>query len=134
MLPIGLIPNGSGNDTCRNLEITTFEQAMEALINHCDLIKSDLCLNYLDHENDEQLKDKFKEDPDKILEYKRYAIINTGLAFIGNAGAKVTPKLKKILGGNAYSFQATISVFGDNVCTYDIDIDHGTKTMNDVKT
>ena len=61
-IPIGLIPNGSGNDTCFNLEICNYDEAIEAIINGCDLIKSDVCLNMLDYETDQSLKQKFNDD------------------------------------------------------------------------
>ena len=62
----------------------------------------------LDHSNEEELDQKYKDEPDKLLDFKRYAVINTGLAYVGNTAANVTPRLKQLLGTKAYSFQSKL--------------------------
>ena len=89
-IPLGLVPNGSANDTCANLEIRSIDQAIHNLINGGDLIKSDVILNKLDYENQEEMKEKFKEDPDKLLDFKRYGVNNGSFAYSANVGANVT--------------------------------------------
>ena len=103
-LPIGIIPNGNSNDTCKNLEINTFDQAIDTLVNSCDIIKADVCLNRLDHSTEQELNQKCKDEPDLYLKHKRYSIAKTGLAYAGNTSANIGPMMKKVLGSSAYSF------------------------------
>ena len=72
------------------------------------MIKSDVCLNKLDYEDEEELKESFKEDPEKLLAYKRYGVNMGSFAYAANVGASVTLGHKQWLGASAYEYRATM--------------------------
>ena len=53
-IPLGFLPNGSGNDMCKSLELQTFEQGLQYLVKG-DLIKTDVFEALLDHETVEEV-------------------------------------------------------------------------------
>jgi diacylglycerol kinase family enzyme len=50
-LPIGILPNGTGNDFLRNLETFTLEKALNNLVKG-DLMSVDIYKVFIDHENE----------------------------------------------------------------------------------
>lgn len=53
-LPVGFIPNGSGNDICYNLDIRDIEQAIDIIIKG-QIIKTDLVKALLDHDSESDI-------------------------------------------------------------------------------
>mmetsp|Transcript_16350 Transcript_16350/g.27654 ORF Transcript_16350/g.27654 Transcript_16350/m.27654 type:complete len:166 (-) Transcript_16350:671-1168(-) len=59
-VPIGLIPNGSGNDTCRGIYRDNSVKAIDSALKG-DVIKVDLVKILLDYENEEELDKAIEE-------------------------------------------------------------------------
>jgi diacylglycerol kinase family enzyme len=82
-LPIALIPNGSGNDTCSSLGIKTIEQAL-SFLNKGDILKIDVNRVLVDSETISGIP----ADANKH-ERLRYSIINAGCGFSARVVHKV---------------------------------------------
>jgi diacylglycerol kinase family enzyme len=59
-LPLVCIPNGTGNDFCRNFYIDSVDKALNYLVKG-DILKVDLFRALLDHENEEEILNKQRE-------------------------------------------------------------------------
>lgn len=70
-LPLGFIPNGSGNDTLRSFDVIDIAKALDYIVKG-DLIKIDVTKMLLDHEDESELKSE-EERNNKL----RYQIINS---------------------------------------------------------
>jgi diacylglycerol kinase family enzyme len=72
-LPIAMLPNGSGNDTCASIGVKTLDDALNYIVN-AEVIPLDTvkCLIDYDHEN--------LIPEDKILTNYRHMLINATLA------------------------------------------------------
>jgi len=60
-LPIGFLPNGSGNDMCAAIELNTMEQGLKYIIKG-DLIKTDVFEALLDFDSVQEVKQKAQEN------------------------------------------------------------------------
>ncbi len=67
-LPVGFIPNGSGNDTLRSLWVTDAAKALDYIIKG-DLLKVDVTRVLLDCANVEEAEKLSREDRIKKLRY-----------------------------------------------------------------
>ena len=70
-IPVAFIPNGSGNDTLRGLNVFDVNQALDYIVKG-DLIKLDLTRILLDHE--EPPEDKTSKE---YISHYRYQLINS---------------------------------------------------------
>lgn len=53
-LPVALIPNGSGNDTCRSLGFNTLDDALNNIVN-AEVVKCDTIRTLLDYDDEESI-------------------------------------------------------------------------------
>jgi diacylglycerol kinase family enzyme len=82
-VPVGFIPNGTGNDMCSSIEISTFEQGLEALIKG-NTIKTDVIEALLDFDSRDDVMKEAEGKPEfNIQKHLRYSIINTSLLLVG---------------------------------------------------
>ncbi len=56
-LPIALVPNGSGNDTCKSIWLNSIDQALES-IKKGDTLKVDLNRVYIDGDTFEEIENQ----------------------------------------------------------------------------
>jgi len=96
-LPIGVIPNGSGNDTCRSLGVNSVNDALDLIV-HAEVLAMDTIRVLIDIENFEDIKlDEFD-----ALDKCRYMVNDLCLAMtarISYEGAKY----KGCFGTNCYA-------------------------------
>ena len=90
-VPVGLLPNGSGNDMCAAIELDTMSQALQYLVKG-DLIKTDVFEALMDHESVDEIRDKARKDKSfKVIEHMRYCCINTSLLLVGLTAKNAVP-------------------------------------------
>lgn len=85
-VPVGLIPNGSGDDACGCLSLQV-NDALTALnfVVKGDLIKVDIIKILIDVDSEEELYNRLNSESDlKIENYLRYSFINSGLCISAN--------------------------------------------------
>ena len=85
-VPVGLIPNGSGDDACGCLSLQV-NDALTALnfVLKGDLIKVDIIKILIDVDSEEELYNRLNSESDlKIENYLRYSFINSGLCISAN--------------------------------------------------
>lgn len=94
-LPIAMLPNGSGNDTCSSIGVKTLDDALNYIVN-AEVIALDTvkCLIDYDHEN--------MIPEHKILTNYRHMLINATLAVPAKI-ANEAQKYKKCCGKNCYA-------------------------------
>lgn len=82
-LPVGYLPNGSGNDTLRSFWINDLTKALDYIVKG-DLLKVDLVKVLIDHETEESISEK-----DRVA-CLRYQLINSSYSIPArvNLGAK----------------------------------------------
>jgi diacylglycerol kinase family enzyme len=88
-LPIGLIPNGSGNDTCTGFLIDKLSEALN-YIKKGDLVKVDLLRVMIDFPSEQDIIGD-------VNNHMRYSIINSSLCLTANC-AKNAGKWKSVFG------------------------------------
>lgn len=77
-VPIAFVPNGSGNDTCKSIGVTSIEQALSYILKG-DTVKLDLNRLYIDSDSFEEIQ-AWQED--KKFQKIRYSLINASMGFI----------------------------------------------------
>jgi len=85
-IPVGFLPNGSGDDLCGNLgiELGDIDMAM-AYIQKGDTIKMDITKILIDHDSEADILRTLAIDPYyKIEDYLRYNITNCGFCMLAN--------------------------------------------------
>ena len=88
-LPIGLLPNGSGNDTCRGLSYSTVQDGLKHILK-ADTIKMDVFKILVDYETEEELDEAIASDPTINKEdHLRYCILNSCLCMPANTSKRV---------------------------------------------
>ena len=97
VVPIGLVPLGSGNDFCRGFELFKPEDAVDAYAAG-DLLEIDAVKILLDHESVEAVKFACEGDLAKEVSHFRYMLLNSGLALVANINANVSRKMLNTLG------------------------------------
>ena len=73
------MPNGSGNDTCKSIGVTSIDQALQ-YIKKGQLLKMDLNRVFIDADTFEEVESIQKDD--ERFQRCRYSIINAGGGFI----------------------------------------------------
>lgn len=90
-LPIGVLPNGSGNDTCRGFNLTTVEEGLKYIVKG-NRINYDIIKILLDYESEEQLHEAISKDPSiKLENHLRYQIINSCFCMAANTSKDAGP-------------------------------------------
>jgi diacylglycerol kinase family enzyme len=100
-IPIAFIPNGSGNDTCASIGVSTVEQGIDYL-KQGDTIKLDLNRVFIDADSFEEVRDKKYENEQDRYAVCRYSIINAAVGFIAKC-VHVANGYKSYMGSFAYT-------------------------------
>lgn len=85
-LPIGLLPNGSGDDFCGGFGLGTgdLENAIGFILKG-QTIKIDAVKVLIDYDNEEQLREAAAKDSSiKLSDYMRYSCVNSSLCLSAN--------------------------------------------------
>ena len=128
-LPIGLLPNGSGNDTCRGLSYSTVQDGLKHILK-ADTIKYDIFKILIDYDTEEELDEAIKSDPSITKEdHLRYCVINSCLCMAANTSKNVGA-LKQLIGGAAYSVVGFSEMVKRRSEVFDFEIDEGVKIEN----
>ena len=96
-LPVALIPNGSGNDTCRSLGFNTLDDALNNIVN-AEVVKCDTIRTLLDYATEEEVP----KDQESQLNHCRHMVINAGFACPANI-TREAQKYKRCCGTNCYN-------------------------------
>jgi diacylglycerol kinase family enzyme len=136
-VPIGLIPNGSGNDTCFGVELKSFALAMDAIIKGIK-IKVDLVKVMLDHNSEADLDAAIAQAESegrnmRKIDFLRYSLINSSFCLLANV-SKNCQWLKSKIGKNAYTVQSLIELSRKRRETMDLDLDDGQLVIKDLTT
>ena len=75
-VPVGFIPNGSGNDMCHALSIESLDHSLDYIIKG-NLIKIDIAKVLIDYETEEEIP------KDGKLKFMRYSLLGTGYGLVG---------------------------------------------------
>ena len=120
-IPVGFIPNGSGNDLCHNLGILTVDKALDYIVKG-DLIKMDISKVLLDHEKEEEIKQEVKFDQ------MRYSLINSSFGMVG----EIVYGAERWKGCccNAYTMASIIEILKSKTHIFDIIVDGKTYYEN----
>ena len=118
-LPIGLIPNGSGNDLCTSLGIRDLDSALDYIVNR-EVTKIDTCHVLIDHEDESSLP----EEPEERFEVCRHMVMQSSYSFPATVTNKAIP-FKACCGKASYTIATLLEALKCNVRpdTYDITID-----------
>ena len=132
-IPIGLIPNGSGNDLCTSLGFKTLDEALDYIVNR-EVTKVDTVRVLIDHENEESLP----EDINERVMFCRHMMINSALAFPAKIANEAIP-WKACCGKASYTIATLIEAIkcGVQPDHFNIFIDgvlQKMDTKNDVQT
>ena len=103
-LPIGVLPNGSGDDFVGNLGIgvSDLDTACNFLIKG-QTIKIDAVKVLLDYETEQELREAAARDPSiKVNDHLRYSVTNSSLCLSANC-ARNAIYMKPYLGRHAYT-------------------------------
>ena len=140
--PIGLVPNGSGNDTCRGIDIFDSKTALDTVLKG-QTIKVDLVKVLLDFESEEELEKAIETSSESQqdgtdtrinrLNHLRYSLINSSYCLLANI-SRNCQWLKRGIGKNAYVVQTLIELARKRKETMDIELDEGALTLRDVTT
>ena len=131
-IPVGFLPNGSGDDCCGNLGLDTGDiQTALKFILAGQTIKIDAVRALLDYDTREELETACEADPSiDFAKHLRYSITNSGLCLSANI-ARNAKWLKPYIGGAAYDVQALIELAKPKHVCYDIEVDEG--SLNSTK-
>ena len=103
-IPIAFIPNGSGNDTCYGLGVTTVDQAIDFILKG-ETIKMDLNRVYMDADNEEQIQ--VSERTNRT----RYSVINASIGYIAKV-VHLGNSHKKYVGSLCYTTAGFVELAG----------------------
>lgn len=103
-IPIALVPNGSGNDTCHTLGISTIEQALAWIVKG-ETVKIDVNRVLMDAETEEDIPIEERN------ERMRYSLINASIGFIAKCVFR-GGELKKYFGSLCYSAAGVVELSG----------------------
>eukprot|EP00356_Strombidium_inclinatum_P009288 CAMPEP_0170496922 /NCGR_PEP_ID=MMETSP0208-20121228/23126_1 /TAXON_ID=197538 /ORGANISM="Strombidium inclinatum, Strain S3" /LENGTH=341 /DNA_ID=CAMNT_0010773581 /DNA_START=328 /DNA_END=1350 /DNA_ORIENTATION=- len=116
-LPLGLIPKGTGNDTCYGLNIHNMETSME-YIRKGDTMKIDVIECLIDYDSKEEMFANLPEDKSQH-DFLRYSITNSTLSLLAQVAYKAQ-WLKPRIGKFAYQVMGFYEVLRFGVDKYDI--------------
>lgn len=102
-LPVAMLPNGSGNDTCSSIGVRTLDDALDYIVN-AEVIALDTIQVLIDYEKKEDIPE------DKMFTNYRHMLINSTLAMPGKI-ANWAAKYKKCCGKLSYTLATMESVF-----------------------
>jgi len=103
-VPVGLIPNGSGDDICGsfNLQVNDTSSGLNYVLKG-DVIKVDIVKILIDCNSEEELQECLNNDDNfKIEDHLRYSFINSNLCVSANI-AKNAASMKPKFGQHAYT-------------------------------
>jgi len=83
-LPIGMIPNGSGNDTCSSMGVITLDHALDYIVGR-EVVQVDTVRCLIDHEKEADIS------PEDRMKFCRHMVINGAVslpALVANEAAK----------------------------------------------
>lgn len=116
-LPVALVPNGSGNDTCTSLGIKNLDDSLNAIVN-AEVLKIDTIKILMDYDNESQVPD------DKKLNSCRHMIANASISMPARVAVEAI-KYKKCCGKNCYAVatiqEAMLGRLGQDL--YDVEVD-----------
>jgi len=96
------------------------------------VIKVDIVKIILDYHSEEELREAARNDPSiNIYDHMRYSAINCSLALSANC-ARNAKWMKSTIGKHAYTIQTAIELIKGRNEYYDLDIDDGSITYNDI--
>lgn len=113
-VPMGWLPNGTGNDALYGFRIETFQQGLNAL-KKGNIVNIDLT--------------KCTVDGKQVV----YSFLNGSLCLGANVNRNAAGK-KKCLGPGAYTLQTVIEIVKNRTEKFDMDIDNGKAVYNDLET
>lgn len=103
-VPIALVPNGSGNDTCISVGLHSIDQAIE-YIKKGDLLKCDLNRAYIDADTFEEIENHSAISDDQKYSRIRYSLINSGIGFTAKV-CRAASAVKSWAGSGSYAVAA----------------------------
>lgn len=123
-IPMGFMPNGSGDDFCKSIGISkgNIDIGLQ-FVQSCTTIKVDIIKLLIDYESEEELDAAIRINATiKKHEHLRYACANTwfGLSAIV---ADRCAWMKPYIGGTAYDVQAVKELAAGTSAQFDIDVD-----------
>ena len=130
-IPIGMLPNGSGNDTCTSLGILSLDHALNYIVNG-EVLAIDTVRCLIDHDKFEDIADTDQAQ----LQYCRHMLINCSLAMPAKI-ANEAAKYKQCCGKNCYAVatleQAILGKLVQDIFTIEVDgVQINTEGKNDV--
>ena len=123
-IPMGFIPNGSGDGFCAGIGIAKgdIDGGMKYIMSG-QTVKVDLVKILIDYESEEELNDAIRKNATiKKENHLRYSCLNSGFALVAKVNAKAA-WMKPYIGGLAYDVQAFKELTAGENCRFDIDID-----------
>lgn len=130
-LPVGLLPNGSGNDISRSFHLETMDEGLSQL-KAAQTIKYDLVRILIDYESVEELIQAIEADPSiQLPDHLRYSLINSSLCVAATI-SKNAASLKAKIGKHAYSVQAAIELLKQKTESFEIEYGETNKTITDL--
>jgi diacylglycerol kinase family enzyme len=92
IIPVGIIPNGSGNDTCFCFQISTVDESL-AFLKAQEVISIDLLQIILDYESEADLDAAIVKDPSIVKsDHMRYSLINSVIGMLANINKNAANK------------------------------------------
>ena len=132
-LPIGFLPNGTGNDMCGAIELDNVEQGLQYLAKG-NTIQVDVLEATLDFESADDVRKHARENPEfDISKSLRYCVINTQMLISGLTAKNAAP-MKPYLGSLAYTISCFRELYRKYQCTLDIEIDEGRHVIRNLTT
>jgi diacylglycerol kinase family enzyme len=131
-LPIGLLPNGSGNDTGRAFHLETVEEGLSQL-KAAQTVEYDLVKILIDYESEDELLQAIEADPSiQLHDHLRYSVINSSLCVAANV-SKNAVSLKPKIGKHAYAVQSCIELLKKKTESFEIEYGDSNKTIRNVQ-
>jgi len=123
-IPVGFLPNGTGNDLCGALSYDTIDQGLQYLVKG-NLVKTDVFEAVLDHESAEEVLAKERANKNfDATNYLRYCIINTQLMLVGLTAKNARP-MKPYIGQAAYTVSCLRELIRRVGFKFDLEFDDG---------
>lgn len=130
-LPISILPNGSGNDTCRAFNLTSIKDGLKYLLKG-NSINYDIIKVLLDYESEEELYEAMSKDLSiKLENHLRYQVLNSCLCIAANVSKGANP-LKSYIGKHAYTVVAIREMVKKRQEKVDFVIDDGKYKIDNI--
>ena len=109
-IPLGILPNGTGNDFGNSVSIPNIDVALRQ-IDKANVISINVVEEIVDHESEEALDEAIRRNPEiEKKEFYRYSVINTSFLILSNSGLRAEP-WKQYIGQLAYTCSAIVEFF-----------------------